>query len=136
MTVKEYLNQAYRVDERISVKLEQIQRLRELATKATTTLSCAGGGGGGDAHSKERIIAKIVDLEQTINADIEHLIDLKAEIAEVIKQVNNKEYQELLELRYLCYKKWEDIASQMGYSTQNIFVLHKKALKKVVWQKD
>lgn len=130
MTVKEYLNQAYRVDERISIKLEQIQKLRELATKATTTLSNTGGGGG-DAHSKERIIAKIVDLEQTINADIEHLIDLKAEIAEVIKQVNNKEYQELLELRYLCYRKWEDIASQMGYSMRNIFELHKKALKSV-----
>lgn len=39
MTVKEYLTQAYRIDQRINSKLEQIASLRGLALKATATLS-------------------------------------------------------------------------------------------------
>ena len=39
MTVKEYLSQAYRIDQRINSKLEQVASLRALATKATSTLS-------------------------------------------------------------------------------------------------
>lgn len=121
MDIKEYLNQAYRVDERISIKFEQIQKLRELGTKAE------GNG---------RIISagtakKIREMEHRIDADIENLIGIKTEITNVIKQVKNRECQELLELRYLCYRKWEDIASQMNYSTDYIFALHRKALDAV-----
>jgi len=39
MTAKNYLSQAYRIDQRINSKLEQVQSLRELATKATATLN-------------------------------------------------------------------------------------------------
>ena len=35
MTAKEYLGQAYRLDQRINSKLEQIRSLRDLTTKAT-----------------------------------------------------------------------------------------------------
>ena len=38
MTVKEYLSQAYRIDQRINSKLEQVASLRALATKATLHL--------------------------------------------------------------------------------------------------
>ncbi len=33
MTAKEYLNQAYRLDQRINAKLEQVSSLNQLATK-------------------------------------------------------------------------------------------------------
>ena len=39
MTAKEYLTQAYRIDQRINSKLEQVSSLRDLSTKATSTLT-------------------------------------------------------------------------------------------------
>lgn len=45
MTAKEYLGQAYRIDQRINSKLEQVASLRALATKATSTLSDPPQGG-------------------------------------------------------------------------------------------
>lgn len=39
MTAKEFLNQAYLLDQRIKSKSEQIQSLNELATKCTATLT-------------------------------------------------------------------------------------------------
>lgn len=131
MTKKEYLAQAYRIDQRINSKLEQIVSLRELATKATSTLSDTPPSGTRNVHSMEGIIVKMMELENGINADIDVLIDLKKEIMSCIKSINNPEQQTLLELRYLCFKTWEKIAVDMGYSLQHIFRIHDKALKEI-----
>lgn len=131
MTAKEYLSQAYRIDQRINSKLEQIVSLRALATKATSTLSDTPPSGTRNVHSMEDTIAKMVDLENEINVDIDTLVDLKRKLVSIIKKINNPEYQTLLELRYLCFKTWEQIAVEMGYSLQHIFRIHDKALKEI-----
>lgn len=136
MKAKEYLSQAYRIDQRINSKLEQIVSLRELSTKATSTLSDSPRSATRNVHSMEGIIAKMIDLEREINNDIDTLVDLKREIVDIIKKINNPEYQTLLELRYLCFKTWEQTAVDMGYSLQHIFRIHDKSLKDIKLPKD
>lgn len=128
MTVKEYLGQAYRIDQRINSKLEQVGSLRALATKATAAISDTPSGGSRNVQSMESVIVKIIDLEHEINADIDMLVDLKREIVNVIKRISNPEYQTLLELRYLCFYSWEKIAVEMDYDLRYMHKLHKKAL--------
>lgn len=129
MTSKEYLSQAYRIDQRINSKLEQIKNLRELATKATSTISETGVCDSGNKQRMESNVVKIVDLEREINEDIDMLIEVKKGIMAMIKKVENPEYQTLLELRYLCFKRWEQIAVEMGYGIDNIYKMHQKSLK-------
>ncbi|MDU2672820.1 MAG: DUF1492 domain-containing protein [Clostridium sp.] len=136
MTTKEYLAQAYRIDQRINSKLEQIVSLRELATKATSTLSDTPPSGSRNVHSMEGIIVKMMELENEINADIDVLVDLKKEIMSIIKKINNPEQQTLLELRYLCFKTWEQIAVDMGYSIQNAYKVHDRSLENIVIPKE
>lgn len=131
MNVKEYLGQAYRIDQRINSKIEQVSSLHSLATKATSTLTDMPGSPNRNIHRMEDVIVKIIDLENEINQDIDKLVDLKAEIMGVIKGVDNPEYQTLLELRYLCFKPWEQIAMEMGYSINNLFKMHRKALSEI-----
>ena len=132
MTIKEYLSQAYRIDQRINSKLEQVQSLRELAVKATSTLSDTyNSSGSGNKQKMEGVIVKIIDLENEIDEEIDKLIDLKQEIVSLIKQVKNPEYQTLLELRYLCFRTWEQIAVEMSYDLSWVHRLHKKALRKI-----
>ena len=128
MTAKEYLGQAYRLDQRINSKLEQVLSLRDLTTKATATMSDMPGGGSRNVYRMQDIIGKIIDLENEINADIDQLVDLKRDIVAIIKAVENPEYQTLLELRYLCFKTWEQIAVDMGYELRYLHKLHQRAL--------
>lgn len=132
MTAKEYLSQAYRLDQRIDAKIEQVMSLRNLAAKATSTLSDAAPSGTQNVHRMEDIIIKIIDFENEINADIDRLVDLKREIMRGIKALPNLEYQTLLELRYLCFKSWEQIAIEMNYSIQHIYRMREKAFKEIV----
>lgn len=131
MTAKEYLGQAYRLDQRINSKLEQVLSLRDLTTKATATMSDMPSGGSRNVYKMQDIIGKIVDLENEINADIDQLVDLKREMVAAIKAVTDPECQTLLELRFLCFKTWEQIAVEMSYSIQHIYRLRDKALKMV-----
>jgi len=128
MTAKEYLGQAYRIDQRINSKLEQIMTLRELALKATSTLTDMPHSPTRNTSSMQNIICKIVDLADDINKDIDMLVDLKCEIVYALKKIQHTEYQTLLELRYLCFKTWEQIAVDMGYSSKHVFYLHDKAV--------
>lgn len=131
MKIKEYLGQAYRIDNRINSKLEQISSLHDLATKATSTISDMPGSATRNIHRMEDIIVKIMDLEEEVNKDIDALLNLKMDITHLIKLVDNHEYQIILEQRYLCFKTWEQISVDMGYSIQHTFRLHDKALKEI-----
>ena len=135
MSTKDYLSQAYRIDQRINSKLAQVMSLRDLLGKATGTLSGAPKAATPNPHSMEDTIARMVDLENEINDDIDALVDLKAEIMRRIKSVENTEYQTILELRYLCFKRWEEVSVELGYSMQHLFRLHDEALETVGFPK-
>lgn len=131
MTNKEYLGQAYRIDQRINSKIEQVSSLRELATKATATINDMPGAATPNVHRMSDVICKIIALEAEINADIDTLVDLKREIVSVIKAVENPEFQTLLELRYLCFRSWEEIAVAMKYTVRTIYRIHDQAVENV-----
>jgi len=131
VSAKEFLLQATLIDQRINCKLEQVQSLRSLAEKATTTLTPTPHSDQRNIHRIEDIIIKMLDLESDINASIDRLVDGKREIMETIRCLPKAEHRSLLELRYICGKTWEEVALKMQYSVRNIHLIHGAALHKV-----
>lgn len=135
MNAKEYLSQAYHIDQRIDCKMEQLESLRALATKVNSIMSDMPKGNQ-NCRIMEKNIAAIIDLENEINNDVNKLLNLKKEIVYAIRSIDNPECQTLLELRYLNFINWEMIASKMGYSMPHIFRIHDKALNNLKIFKD
>ncbi len=131
MTAKEYLGQAYHIDKRIESKLTQVESLRSLATRVTSVFSDMPHGSTPDNHKFEKTIAKIIDLEKEINTDIDKLVDLKRDINQIIKQVENPKHKMLLEMRYLSFQTWEQIAVALNCDVRHIYRLHGESLKKI-----
>lgn len=75
-----------------------------------------------------RIIAKIIDLQEEINADIDRFIDLKAEVMHVIDILPADE-QEILYGKYFEYKTMPTIAAEIPCSIRNAQRLHRQALE-------
>ena len=134
MTAREYLSQAYRLDQRINSKLTQLALLRGNAMNLTANLKEIRIQTSHDNARMENTILKIIDQERELDEEIDRLVDLKAEIKKVIDEVENIEYRLILELRYLCFRSWEEIAVEMDYSIDNVFRIHRKALEMVVIQ--
>jgi len=129
MTAKAFLGRAYRLDLKINTKLEQLVSLRSLAFKVTSTIRLDKTSGNWPRRSTmEESVVKIMMAEQTINMDIDQYIVTKAETAATIGLVAGEEQRLLLELRYLCFNTWEQIAVKMGYSCSYVYKLHSSAL--------
>ncbi|MEF9895765.1 MAG: hypothetical protein RR843_08310, partial [Clostridia bacterium] len=124
----EYLQQAFRIDQRINGKLEMVARLRESATKVTTNISDMPRASSPNLQTMESTVAKLVDLEADINRDVDALVDLKREIIDTIGTLDKPEHQMVLESRYLCYKSWEQIALEMNVQLRWVYRLHGRAL--------
>ena len=132
MTAKEYLNQAYWLDRRIDSKLEQLSALRDTATKTTAVMDGEVVSHTRNVHSLQDVMAKIIDMQEEINVDIDALVDLKRGIMRSIKGITDPEGQTVLELRYLCFKRWEEISVIMNYSVRRIYQIHDAAMEKLV----
>lgn len=129
MNAKEYLSQAWYLDKRIKTKERQIDWLRSHAAYVSPKISDEPKVVvSGRRSPVEEAVVRITELENEINTSIAQLIRLKTEIAEAIRSVNSMECETLLEMRYLIFLSWEQIASQLDYSQDYIYHLHRKAL--------
>lgn len=129
MTAKQYLSQAYRLDERINSKLEQLGQLKMMATNITSNLSEICVQKTHNNHQMEDTIVKIVEQEQEIDDEIDALVDLKAEIRHMVDKVPGIDHRLLLEKRYLVFEDWSQIAMDLNWSVQHTFRLHNEALR-------
>lgn len=129
MTIKEYLSQARYLDMRIDSKLAQVSSLNDLATKCTAAMTGMPHSSSKSTSQMADTISKIVDMENEINADIDRLVNLKEEISRVINGVEQTDLRMILEKRYLCFRSWERIASEMVYDLRWLHRLHGKALE-------
>jgi len=125
---KNFLMKAYRVDQRINTRIEQIASLNDMALKATSTISDMPGCATRDVHKKEDVIVRILDLEERLKQDMVQLIELKRQILDAIAKMDDPELQTLLEMRYVSYSSWEQIAVELNYGIDNVFKPHRKAL--------
>lgn len=139
MTAKEFLAQAYRLDQRINSKLQQIDSLRGLTQKVTQSYDNEVVSRTRNVSSLEDAIIRLMEAEEELNRQIDQLVDTKIEIGKLIEMVHNESYRLLLEKRYLCFLSWDQIAAEMHYSRRWVLNKHERALEvadKLLREKD
>ena len=76
--------------------------------------------------------AKIVELKEKINSEIDRFVNFKAEAKNLIFSVCDSDCIDLLYKRYFLNKKWEEIAVEMNYTFKWVSGgLHQRALSQV-----
>ena len=87
----------------------------------------------GDLRSSlvENAALKVVELEDEIASDILELVRVMKEIASTISRVDSMECRTILEMRYLSFMAWDQISARMGYDSNGVYYLHRKALRQV-----
>lgn len=129
MTAKEELRQIKMLDERIENNTEELARLKSMATKVTSVMSGESVSRTRNTDTMTDVVAKIISLQDKLNADIYKYVDLKESVLERLKRLDNSAYYGILYRRYFLYKTWEQIACEMNYTYQWICELHGRALQ-------
>ena len=128
---KEYLKQVQLYDAHIEGKLQDLEDLKAMATKVTTTLKLDAAFGSGNQDRLGAVVAKIVDLQVEINQAVDDFVDLKREVNAILHKIKNPDQLQLLYKRYFEYKTWEHIACEMHMTWRNACYIHGDALKSV-----
>lgn len=128
---KRYLQQIRHYDSNINTKLEELHRLKAMTTKITPTLKPDVVSGGGTQDKLAEAMTKIIDLEAEINREIDFFVDARKVVTATIDKVEDARLHTVLNMRYVQFKTWEQIACYMGRSYQWVCKLHGTALQVV-----
>ena len=137
MTSKEFLRQAYRLDQRIQSDIEELARLRAMSVSISAPVSGEKVQASLPSDAPfARCVEKILLLEEKINAEIDVLVGLKEQIREVIAAVSNTDEQMVLRCRYVHNMTWEEIGSEMKANARTVRRWHGAALLHVTMPKN
>lgn len=129
-TVK-YLSQVKYIDEMISEKQDILDSLRS----SITGISASTENERVQTSPKDRLgetCAKIADLCEQQNRNIDSLVEMKAEIIQTIDQyVDDLKQRRLLYLRYLKFMPMLTAAREMHIAKRTAYRLHDEAVNKI-----
>ena len=130
MTAKEYLRQLWNLDREIEIKYRELEELRaQVGIKAQPDPNENVGHSGNVSDPVSDVAVRIVQMENRINRKIDRLINLKRKISDQIDGMENRNYRMILTCRYVLMQTWDDVADSVGYSIQNCYIIHGKALQ-------
>lgn len=127
---RQYLEQARNINTLIDSKLEQIMSLKSLALKVNSVIAQTPASKS-YSDAKGNAIIKIIELEQEVDRDIDHLLEVKVNIMKAIGKIQNPKERVVLELRYLSFQDWQEIAGKMHLQLRRVYQIHKQALKHI-----
>ena len=130
--LKHYLKGAWYWQHKRDYLSDKILRLRSQAEKITTTYTDTPSFGGGYTDHRQQKIAEMIDTQRKYeNASQE----CKKKLTEIAFFINSLEgypecYQDVLvlEMRYLYFESWQDIAIKLNYDERQIYRIHGRAL--------
>ena len=132
MTAKEYLRQAYRLDQKISSDLEEVASLREMSASVSSPQLTERVQTSKNTDAPfVRALEKIIDLEEHINKEVELLMELKKEIRVVITTVEDTDERMVLKYRYVHNYTWEQIGNELHADARTVRRWHGKALQHI-----
>ena len=128
MTAKEYLRSIKYLDSAINAKQAELDRLkRDMCSIKGVTYD--GDKVQGGITDSMKIVDKIIELNNLINAEIDRLVDLKAEAHQKIEKVCNEKFISLLTDIYINGYTFEQVAERMNITDKTVCRWHGQALQ-------
>lgn len=123
------LNRGYRAKERIAARQKRIEEWRQITESITANPENTSSGGGYPTSKTENCVVAIMTLQEEIKDEIMEIADFERQTSQIIKElVEDLNFKTVLELRYLSYLRWEEIAVRMNYTFRWTQELHCRAL--------
>lgn len=129
MTVREFLEQAHRLDNRINSDITQVSELREICFGISSPVLGDKVQGSRSANASFVVsLEKIMDAEKSIDDEIDRFIELKTQIKQTIDSVENINTRMVLYYRYVHDKTWKQIADELHVGNATVHRWHREAL--------
>lgn len=109
-----FLEQVEKLDARIRNKLIEKQQWREIALGITGVTEGEKVQSSGAKSKMADAVIKCVDMEAEIDRLIDNLVDTKKDVIQTIEQLDSPIEYNVLHMRYIQYKSFQEIADHYG----------------------
>lgn len=106
------------------------QRLRSQAERITPSYSEVTRKKSG--KKRDGKIITLVEYDDIIRQDMQLLVESLNSVRQIINYAGNPRLHLILQMRYLNYKTWEQIAEELKYSPSQVHRLHSAALQNIL----
>lgn len=136
MKIKEYLRRAYRLNEKIDSELRELEQTNSILYNISASYDGDRVQTSMTADKIPNAIARLVELKDLIDREVDAFVDLKVEIRELIEKLTNPDELLIMRMRYIEFLSWNDIREKLGYGDsederEKMFKIHGRALKKL-----
>ena len=128
ISAEEFLNRGRLLKERVIAKFQQIDELDAMTKNVTSRMQPDVVSRTRDVTANQEAIIRLMEAREELGRQANEFLDVRKEIADVIAQVRNPRYSLVLEKRYLCNMKLEDIATDLNCDVSWV----KKSLRKAM----
>lgn len=101
----------------------------ESDTGRTTQQLSGMPGGSSDGQALPRSVERIQEAQSALNAQIMLCDDIHAEILARLEDIANPDDYEVLRLRYLRLKDWEQISEKMNICVRQVYRRHRRGVE-------
>lgn len=127
----EYLDRYRNLEREIRRKEEELRHWREKQLVVTASYSVAPCRGGSIYGGKQAILGRIIEIENSLAADIARQAEMRAIIESAINSLSNDRERLTLQYRYMDGRRYEDIAGLLCCGLRQVYRIHGSALAKI-----
>ncbi len=130
-TVKNQLKNIILAEKTVNALLEERDRVSDRLRGVPSGLK-ERVKAGGDSRGVETGVARLIELERTIDMCVDLEVSLKQLYLKKIEALTDRRQRVLLIERYFNGKTWTEIAEILGCHVRTVYTLHGEALQALV----
>lgn len=111
------------------VLCERAQRYREMAMKATGRVDAVRLSGTPMRSRVEDNVLAMLDTHAELKRQSEDLVRESRKAEKLIATLGDIRHRTVLQLRYLCGMRWDEIAEKMHFTQRWVHKLHREAIE-------
>ena len=131
LSAVEYLNQIQKAKARVRKLRARIRNLEAMTTDNAYHLTGPIGHGQTDRDKTGTLIAEKCDAEKELAEAEKAAAQILDEIGTVISRIGNQNAQDVIRLRYVDGKKYDDIAAETMFSVPRVYQLRRSGIEEV-----
>ena len=124
-----WMNRAFHAEKNARAWMAKLERDRSLAERISR--NATGTPGTPQGNSTEDYLIRLAATQEGLQDALRALVNVREEIADAIRQVEDLDEQTVLVRHFLAYEKFDQIADRTGYSESTIYRIYRNALCKV-----
>ena len=128
MTAKEFYKRPFDLNKKVVTKAERVAALRATTQRITASMDGEPVSHTRNMTAMQDAVIRLMEVEDELNQLTNEYLAAISEVSAEIQNLPGERDKLIMEMRYLAFTGWDEIAESMGLSRRYVLKIHGFAL--------